>query len=73
MHQIVNGLLNCVSILLYVIILGNFLDKEKFQAFVHSKLDCREQQLLNSQNLIMEINKEFVETFSQTQMISSMY
>ena len=73
MHQIVNEELNCLSILLYVIILGNFQGKEKFKAFVHSKIDCREQHLLNSQNLTMEVDKEFAETFSQTKMISNMY
>ena len=72
-HQIVNGLFNYVGILLFLIALGNFLDKEKFQALVRSKLDSREQHLLNTQNLTMEVDKEFAEIFHQTQMISSRY
>ena len=69
-HQTGAGWQIFVIFLLLIQSIGNSLKKDTFQIFIKSKLSEREQSLLKSHKLTMEVNQEFADIFEQSHMVS---
>ena len=69
-HQTGVGWQIFVILLLLILLVGNSLKKYKFQVFIRSRLHEREQSLLKSHKLTMEVDQEFADIFERSQMVS---
>ena len=69
-HQTEVGWQLFVTFLLFILLIGNSLKKDAFQIFIRSKIYHREQSLLKSHKLTMEVDQYFATIFEQSQMVS---
>ena len=68
--QIETGLQTYVSSKYYGNPIGNTLDSNGFQKLINAKLKARESELLASQSLTMNVDKNIANIFSSSSMVS---